>query len=49
VPKQGQDYIAVAKAGHEIAYWFVTKISNSTEFAEFRGTSGAPGGSRKTS
>ena len=46
---RGQDYIAVAKAGHEIAYWFVTKISNSTEFAEFRGTSGAPGGSRKTS
>ena len=58
---RGQDYIAVAKAGHPIAYgpslgpepcpepWFVTKISNSTEFAEFRGTSGAPGGSRKTS
>ena len=67
---RGQDYIAVAKAGHSIAYgptpigrviieqpsssvgpepWFVTKISNSTEFAEFRGTSGAPGGSRMTS
>ena len=54
---RGQDYIAVAKAGHPIAYgpslgpepWFVTKISNSTEFAEFRGTSGAPGGRRKTS
>jgi hypothetical protein len=58
---KGQDYIAVAKAGHEIAYgpslgpepcpepWFVTKISNSTGFAEFRGTSGAPGGSRKRS
>jgi hypothetical protein len=67
---RGQDYIAVAKAGHSIAYgptpigrviieqpstslgpepWFVTKISNSTEFAEFRGTSGAPGGSRSTS
>jgi hypothetical protein len=29
--------------------WFVTKISNSTEFAEFRGTSGAPGRSRMTS
>jgi hypothetical protein len=58
---RGQDYIAVAKAGHSIAYgptpigrviieqpsasmgpepWFVTKISNSTEFAEFRGTTG---------
>jgi hypothetical protein len=54
---KGQDYIAVAKAGHEIAYgpslrpepWFVTKISNPTEFAEFRGTSGAPGGSKKRS
>jgi len=23
--------------------WFVTKISNSTEFAEFRGTTGVPG------
>jgi hypothetical protein len=55
---RGQDYIAVAKAGHSIAYgptpigrviieqpsanvgpepWFVTKISNSTEFAEFTG------------
>src|SRR5216110_2476741 len=62
---RGQDYIAVAKAGHSIAYgptpigrviqeqptasiapepWFVTKISNSTEFAEFRGTTGAPSG-----
>src|SRR5438093_12688875 len=60
---RGQDYIAVAKAGHSIAYgptpigrvvieqpsarmgpepWFVTKISNSTEFAEFRGTPPAP-------
>jgi hypothetical protein len=29
--------------------WFVTKISNSTELAEFCGTSGAPGGSRMTS
>jgi hypothetical protein len=55
---RGQDYIAVAKAGHSIAYgptpigrvivvqpsanlgpepWFLTKISNSTEFAEFTG------------
>jgi hypothetical protein len=55
---RGQDYIAVAKAGHSIAYgptpiggvimeqpsanlgpepWFVTKISNSTEFAEYTG------------
>ena len=55
---RGQDYIAVAKAGHSIAYgptpigrvimeqpsanvgpepWFVTKISSSTEFAQFTG------------
>jgi hypothetical protein len=27
--------------------WFVTKISNSTEFAEFRGTTGVLGGSRE--
>ena len=56
---RGQDYIAVAKAGHSIAFgptpigrgiqeqpsatlgpepWVVTKISNSTEFADFHGT-----------
>jgi hypothetical protein len=27
--------------------WVVTKISNSTEFAEFRGTTGVPGASRE--
>jgi hypothetical protein len=27
--------------------WFVTKISNTTEFAEFRGTTGVPGASRE--
>ena len=26
--------------------WFVTKISNSTEFADFRGTSGASAANR---
>jgi len=56
---RGQNFIAVAKAGHSIAFgptpigrgiieqpsatlgpepWVVTKISNSTEFAEFHGT-----------
>src|SRR5205807_7726019 len=56
---RGQNFIAVAKAGHSIAFgptpigrgiieqpsatlgpepWVVTKISNSTEFAEFDGT-----------
>ena len=56
---RGQNYIAVAKASHSIAFgptpidrviqeqvstslgpepWFVTKISNSTEVAEFHGT-----------
>ena len=54
---RGQNYIAVAKASHSIAFgptpigrviqeqvstslgpepWFVTKISNSTDLAEFR-------------
>jgi hypothetical protein len=61
---RGQDYIAVAKSGHSIAYgptpigravqeqpsinigpspWFVTKISNSTEFAESHGMQGSSG------
>jgi hypothetical protein len=60
---RGQNYIAVAKASHSIAFgptpigrviqeqvstslgpepWFVTKISNSTEMAEFRVTTGGP-------
>jgi hypothetical protein len=64
---RGQNYIAVAKASHSIAFgptpigrviqeqvstslgpepWFVTKISNSTELAEFRVTTGGPIASR---
>jgi hypothetical protein len=27
--------------------WFVTKISNTIDFAEFRGTTGVPGASRE--